>query len=248
MYRLTKTSIGTPEAISAIVERWNLQRKRISYGGLKDRHAVTTQHLTIYSGPRKALRQDSFVLEYLGQTNTPFTPPDFHGNRFQLVLRDMQQAEVERAEAAVARAGESGGVLDVEEEPGEEAGEVGGGPVAVEVGFGEADVTGEDAFAEESGAEDAEVGGGGEAGGHAAGAGVGVRAELEGAAFGEVHAQVAELHVAEGGDDHAAAQRAAIVRGGGEGGDVVEDGGGRRVVAHGAEESGWRREREAWGR
>ena len=47
LYRLTKTSIGTPEAISAIVERWNLQRKRISYGGLKDRHAVTTQHLTI---------------------------------------------------------------------------------------------------------------------------------------------------------------------------------------------------------
>ncbi|HQZ67425.1 MAG TPA: tRNA pseudouridine(13) synthase TruD, partial [Planctomycetaceae bacterium] len=37
LYRLTKTSIGTPEAISAIVERWKVQRKRISYGGLKDR-------------------------------------------------------------------------------------------------------------------------------------------------------------------------------------------------------------------
>ena len=52
LYRLTKTSIGTPEAVKAIVERWGVQRKRISYGGLKDRHAVTVQHVTIHNGPR----------------------------------------------------------------------------------------------------------------------------------------------------------------------------------------------------
>ena len=108
LYRLTKSSIGTPEAISAIVERWKVPRKRISYGGLKDRHAVTTQHLTIHSGPRKALRQDSFALEYLGQTNAPFTPADFHGNRFQLVLRDMPHAEAEKAQAAVSQVQQTG--------------------------------------------------------------------------------------------------------------------------------------------
>ncbi len=108
LYRLTKTSIGTPEAISAIVERWKVQRKRISYGGLKDRHAVTTQHLTIHNGPRKALHQNSLELEYLGQVSKPFTPADFHGNRFQLVLRDMQDAEIQRAEAAVLQVQQTG--------------------------------------------------------------------------------------------------------------------------------------------
>ncbi len=103
LYRLTKKSIGTPEAISAIVERWKVQRKRISFGGLKDRHAVTTQHLTIHNGPRKALHQSSIDVEYLGQTNAPFTPADFHANRFQIVLRDMSNAEIQRAEAAVSQ-------------------------------------------------------------------------------------------------------------------------------------------------
>ncbi|MDA1230725.1 MAG: tRNA pseudouridine(13) synthase TruD, partial [Planctomycetota bacterium] len=108
MYRLTKKSMGTPEAISAIAERWKVQRKRISFGGLKDRHAVTTQHLTIHSGPRKALHQSSMDLEYLGQTSAPFTPVDFHANRFQLVLREMQDAEIRLAEAAIAQVQETG--------------------------------------------------------------------------------------------------------------------------------------------
>ncbi len=108
LYRLTKTSIGTPEAVGAIVEKWQIHRRRISYGGLKDRHAVTVQYLTIHNGPRKALRQNSFELEYLGQIRAPFTPAEIDGNRFQLVLRDMTTAEVEQAEAATAQVQQSG--------------------------------------------------------------------------------------------------------------------------------------------
>ena len=108
LYRLTKTSIGTPEAINAIVDRWKVQRKRISYGGLKDRHAVTIQYLTIHNGPQKSLRQNAFELEYLGQINAPFTPAEIHANRFRLVLRDMQDAELEKAQAAVSQVQDTG--------------------------------------------------------------------------------------------------------------------------------------------
>ncbi len=107
-YRLTKTSIGTPEAVAAIVEKWNVHRKRISYGGLKDRHAVTTQHLTIHNGPRKSLRQKSLELEYLGQVAAPFTSAESDGNRFRLVLRDMSVDEVARAETAAQQLTETG--------------------------------------------------------------------------------------------------------------------------------------------
>ena len=107
-YRLTKTSIGTPEAVHALTERWKIARQRISYGGLKDRHAVTIQHLTIHNGPRQSLKQKSLQLEYLGQTSAPFTSAQLESNRFQLVLRDMTPAAVEFAVGAAESVSKTG--------------------------------------------------------------------------------------------------------------------------------------------
>ncbi|MBL8815132.1 MAG: tRNA pseudouridine(13) synthase TruD [Planctomyces sp.] len=107
-YRLTKNSIGTPEAVSAISDRLKIPRRRISYGGLKDRHAVTIQYLTIHQGPRSGFRHKSFNLEYLGQTSAAFTPADIDGNRFQLVLRDMTQSESADSLAAIDQIRTSG--------------------------------------------------------------------------------------------------------------------------------------------
>ena len=55
-YCLTKCGLGTIEAIEAICRRWNLSSHRVSYGGLKDRHAETIQYLTIQEGPARASR------------------------------------------------------------------------------------------------------------------------------------------------------------------------------------------------
>src|SRR5262245_40530355 len=71
-----------------VVERWKIDRRRISYGGLKDRHALTRQFVTIERGPRQALKQSSFDLAYLGQASRPFGPKDIKGNRFRIVMRD----------------------------------------------------------------------------------------------------------------------------------------------------------------
>lgn len=100
LYRMTKQSIGTPEVISSVVDRWKIPRRRISYGGLKDRHALTTQYVTVHHGPRKPLAQKSFELEYLGQVNRAFTASDIEGNRFAITLRDMTSDEASHAESA----------------------------------------------------------------------------------------------------------------------------------------------------
>ncbi len=100
LYRLTKQSIGTPEVINSVVERWKIPRRRISYGGLKDKHALTTQFVTVHHGPRKPLAQKLFELEYLGQVNRAFTAADIDGNRFTITLRDMTVEEVEQAQSA----------------------------------------------------------------------------------------------------------------------------------------------------
>src|SRR4051812_22912545 len=74
VYLLTKRSLGTPEAITAIADRWNLSRRQISYGGLKDKHAVTRQWVTIQHGPRRDMKQDHFTLAYQGQAVREFGP------------------------------------------------------------------------------------------------------------------------------------------------------------------------------
>ena len=77
LYRLTKRGLGTIEAVEVICRRWNLAGRQVSYGGLKDRHAVTVQYLTILDGPRRSLRESSFELEPVGRLSHPYGPQHF---------------------------------------------------------------------------------------------------------------------------------------------------------------------------
>jgi tRNA pseudouridine13 synthase len=100
-YRLEKQGMGTPEAVQAICRKWKLELRQISYGGLKDRHAVTQQFLTIWHGPRRGFRQQHLALHYLGQLSRPFDPDLVRGNRFRIVLRDLSPLAVRFAETAL---------------------------------------------------------------------------------------------------------------------------------------------------
>jgi len=108
LYRLTKRWIGTPEAVETLAESWRIERARISYGGLKDFHAVTTQYLTIERGPRRDLHHARFDVAYLGQVPQPFQAGDIRGNGFQIVLRDLDAAAAVRCQAALAGVAVSG--------------------------------------------------------------------------------------------------------------------------------------------
>ncbi|MDX1946791.1 MAG: tRNA pseudouridine(13) synthase TruD [Pirellulaceae bacterium] len=108
LYRLTKESLGTPEAIDAILRRWNLGRGQVAYAGLKDRHARTTQFVTIQGGPRQKLTQTNLELEYLGQTGRPIHARDIVANRFVVVLRDLTAGELAAASQALETIATSG--------------------------------------------------------------------------------------------------------------------------------------------
>jgi tRNA pseudouridine13 synthase len=100
-YRLDKTGWTTPDALSAIRRRWQIDFRRLSYGGLKDRHAVTSQHVTIFRGPKRNLLHERITLTYLGQRAEPFTAADIRANRFEITLRAMSEPAVSHAEAAL---------------------------------------------------------------------------------------------------------------------------------------------------
>lgn len=92
-YKLEKRGIGTPEAISAILRDWNLSRKSVGYGGLKDRHAVTTQYITIHGGPNIHHEDRSYRLEYLGQAHRQYDAKDIEANKFEICLRDLPRED-----------------------------------------------------------------------------------------------------------------------------------------------------------
>jgi tRNA pseudouridine13 synthase len=100
-YRLSKRGWTTPDAVAAIRRRWQVDLRRVSYGGLKDRHAQTVQYLTIFHGPRRNLTHQAVTLEYLGQLPHPYTSQDLQANRFRVTLRALTADEVARAERAI---------------------------------------------------------------------------------------------------------------------------------------------------
>jgi tRNA pseudouridine13 synthase len=89
LYRLEKRGWSTPDALAAVRRRWCIEPRRISYGGLKDRHAATVQYLTIFHGPHRNLHHHDIVVQYLGQVSAPYTSQDIQANRFCLTLRDL---------------------------------------------------------------------------------------------------------------------------------------------------------------
>jgi tRNA pseudouridine13 synthase len=99
-YRLEKRGWTTPDAISVVRRRWKLDANRLSYGGLKDRHAHTVQYFTVFHGPRRGLKQQGITVSYAGQLPEAYTSRGIRANRFVITLRTLSDAECAKAVAA----------------------------------------------------------------------------------------------------------------------------------------------------
>jgi tRNA pseudouridine13 synthase len=101
-YRLEKSGWTTADALAAVRRRWKIDLSRLSYGGLKDRHARTIQYFTIRHGPARKLNHERIVVEHLGQLHEPYSSHHIRANRFDLVLRKLDDASLRQAEIALA--------------------------------------------------------------------------------------------------------------------------------------------------
>lgn len=108
LYRLDKTGWTTPDALAQVQRRWKLDRSRIAFGGLKDRHAETSQHVTILDGPPRDLNLDEIRLTHLGRMAEPFASAHIRANRFAITVRALSVADAEAARAAAAGVSEFG--------------------------------------------------------------------------------------------------------------------------------------------
>ncbi len=107
-YRLDKTGWTTPDAFAAVRRRWQIDLHRLSYGGLKDRHATTTQFFTILHGPPRNLSHERIAISYLGQRAEPYTAHDISANRFTITLRALPASAVPAMVAAIQEVSQVG--------------------------------------------------------------------------------------------------------------------------------------------
>jgi tRNA pseudouridine13 synthase len=106
LYRLEKRGWSTLDALAMVRRRWRIEPRRVSCGGLKDRHAATVQYFTIFHGPNRNFAQQLITVRYLGQVEAAYTSSEILRNRFQLTIRDvtddLRHAIEERVPVVVA--------------------------------------------------------------------------------------------------------------------------------------------------
>jgi len=101
LYRLEKRGWTTHDAVQAIRRRWQLDRRRVAHGGLKDRHAHTVQYLSILRGPQRNLTHQRITLTYLGQIGQEYGSASFRSNRFRITVRALSPEAVAAAQQAL---------------------------------------------------------------------------------------------------------------------------------------------------
>ncbi len=97
IYLMKKTSYTTERAIQAIADHLHVDRKQIGYAGIKDKVAITYQHISISDVSKervKSLKLKDIELEFIGMCGRPMNLGDLASNSFEIVVRDLDSSVV----------------------------------------------------------------------------------------------------------------------------------------------------------
>jgi tRNA pseudouridine13 synthase len=114
--RLTKTDWTTPDACDALAYMLRLRPGAVSWAGLKDRHAVTAQHISV-ERPSPAVARSlaqgvegpGWRVRTVGWGTEPIDAAAIRANAFEITVRGLraQEAELMRTRAERLRAGDA---------------------------------------------------------------------------------------------------------------------------------------------
>ena len=92
LYLLKKINMENLRTLSYISKKFKIPLKEICYCGLKDRHAITIQHITI---PAKygvlSLREKNLELKYLRKVGNSLKLGQLAGNKFKITIRYLKK-------------------------------------------------------------------------------------------------------------------------------------------------------------
>ena len=123
VYLLKKRGWNTVDVLKNLAKKLNLPSSDFSYGGKKDKYALTSQYITIvlHGGNEKATRNSPFrkggqgglgesnkfalkeineknySLRFMGLMDRPMGPDLIKGNKFHIVVRNLTEHELKSA-------------------------------------------------------------------------------------------------------------------------------------------------------
>ncbi len=133
VWKLTKQSLTTPDAVGLLAKSLGIKPGQIEYAGLKDKHAITTQYISIPRNAAVAVKGKTtdvaaspvvprtvqaigakhngrgWDAELLGFAPAPLLAAAIEKNHFQIVVREMTQRDVREMgrRASIIKSGNS---------------------------------------------------------------------------------------------------------------------------------------------
>lgn len=108
LYRVRKRGVTTMEVEARVSRLLRRSRSAVRTPALKDKEAVAIQYLTVQGDGPPRLQGPGFTAERIGRTTRHLEPSDLEGNRFTVVVRDLERGEAERVERALDRLAREG--------------------------------------------------------------------------------------------------------------------------------------------
>lgn len=94
-FRLWKREYTTMRAVEHIADFLRIPQKDIGFAGAKDKEALTEQIISVKNGSAKlaeTFKSDDIKLTFLGHGDMPISLGDLRGNRFGIVIRNLDRA------------------------------------------------------------------------------------------------------------------------------------------------------------
>lgn len=108
LYRVEKKSLTTHALINEMAGALGVSPRELSWGGLKDKYAQTTQHIACRRGGAPELNGPSWSAERIGWLDEPMGSDLIEANEFKMILRDLALGTAAHLTAGFARLGRSG--------------------------------------------------------------------------------------------------------------------------------------------
>ncbi len=102
VYHLKKWGWNTLDLLRRLSRTLNVPFQAISYGGKKDRYALTTQYITIKDRREFNIKEKYYTLVPIGTMYRPMGPDLIRGNRFRITVRKLREQDTRRVAEASA--------------------------------------------------------------------------------------------------------------------------------------------------
>ncbi len=95
--KVKKKLRNTLDVAKEISKQLGIKEKQIGFAGSKDKHAITEQHFSVEGVKEERinnLKIENVSLEFVGYGKTPLSLGDLEGNRFEIVVRDLDDVKI----------------------------------------------------------------------------------------------------------------------------------------------------------